>query len=34
VGCDVCQASFIAGESTPKKVDRFLGSVPHSAGLV
>jgi len=30
----LCQASFIAGESTLKKADRFLGSVLHSDGLV
>lgn len=34
VGGDFCQASFIAGESTSKKADRFFGSVPYSDGLV
>jgi hypothetical protein len=34
VGGDGFQASFIAGESTLRKVDRFLGSVLHSEGLV
>jgi hypothetical protein len=34
VGGDLCQASFIAGESTSNKADRFFGSILYSDGLV
>jgi hypothetical protein len=34
VGSDLCQASFIAGESTSKKAWCFLGSAAHSDRLV